>query len=373
MADIDTSFMDSYFEKEIPKEDVMANFDISLNTERAITTENYDEYKNYVKDLGKLTWVIKKYYNNAVNENKQIIGEIIVSYLVYYFNCFKSKYQSLNDAMSSTENSNDREKEEISDILDGIGAFIVLVHFKNKYIDIKDLPNAEFISYIAMQENIKPSNINLEELFNPLPYGVKRVGDPEQKFEITRKEMYDILENLKNGRTSSVCEFVENMLIEPEPEPIEMYNEINKIMNSESLPELSADDVIKELGDDIDYEVTTDSEMADTIPNLKQIYDNVKYKNESKDVVIEENKDMPLNVELADPLLVEGNILLENIITQYYDVAWELDTQKHIYNIIKYITLDTVNTESEEIKKGKLMESKYIVYILSFLESIDVL
>ena len=69
-TDADVSFMTSYFDGEITKQEMLSNFPVEELPKQDET--NHDSYKNFVKNLGKLTWVINKYYNSANDDNKII-------------------------------------------------------------------------------------------------------------------------------------------------------------------------------------------------------------------------------------------------------------------------------------------------------------
>lgn len=452
---IDTSFMNSYFNKDMSKEDLIINFGINRDSIIQIHTDNIEEYKTFVKHLAKLTWVIKNNYKNASNDNKQLIGELIELFLIYYFNCFSNKYKCIND-LSNTSQSQDEhtinsissESEEIRDALSAIASFIIKVHYKNKYIDIKNLPTNELLSYIAMEENIKPSNYDLEENYQQAYNNVQPIetinydANQDDIFQITRRDIHIILDQLQHNDVHNIWTFMSDLLKKPltqteedlpaEPyideqledlpsdtyidEPLEeiidvndIYQTVTKIMNVDDKPiNITEEELIKEMGNDIEFESISDSEIAQLMHNdMKKIYKNIKktkeetdasmtdiVKNDSVEMSIDDSRVKLINesdiipvIDLNDPepfdneepyaleeqlginLLSGKYFTSEDIIKYYYHDAWDNDVDYWTKKIAYYISNDIISITDVELKKVSIYELKYIIYILSFLKS----
>ena len=105
---VDTSFMESYYNNDMSREELFSMIGLDR---KSVIMDNLEEFKSFIKNLAKLTWVIKNYYQNATNDNRKIIGEMIELYLIYYFNNIRAHYKKCDQELISKLNDKLNKKD----------------------------------------------------------------------------------------------------------------------------------------------------------------------------------------------------------------------------------------------------------------------
>lgn len=404
-GDVDVSFMTSYFNNDISKDEMLSNFSI----EKLSTYDEPDinNYKNFVQNLGKLTWAISKYYNDANDNNKKTIVEVVNMYLVQYFNHFNNLVQKY--ILENTEETEHvtAQKNKLLDIVSIIGKFIVRLHYKSKYFDLRTMPSDELCAYICMEENIQ-TNPGLQDEYvkNLEAMAPPSEGSLDDILEITRGTIHSIIASLRSGNTEiahsllmGVVEsntMLKETLKESEKDStpqtdieldvksevqkeckvdinidketlhsyIEQFNA--KVKNSDlATDNINMDDFDMDDMDDIGIEIISEEEAKELIENdLKETLANQIQSNINQTTV---NDDIgPVNDETNELI---NHIDVETIVKDNLGSAWQIDVEHLMSKLARYIAESSYNETSEELKKIKKHETKYIFYILAFLRS----
>jgi hypothetical protein len=377
---IDTSFINSFLDGSVTKEDVFSEF--NYNSASLYFPEDIEVYKNSVTNLVKLSYVIKNNYIDLSDDNKRIVLELIQNYLVCYFNYFRRTLIN-TDVVSSHE-------DIIEETIDAIGYFITRFHYKMKYYELRNLPTPEFISYISMEEGLTV-NSQLEstylqtlESLKPPSYGLLT-----DEFNITRGKIHQIINLIKSNSLDEAYNVLIDIILEDnnstpvppvEPDSLmslqpqipvinemtdERINQINKTITelmtpSEDLVNMTNEDIKNKFGDDIDMEILLDTDLENI--------DNQDYKTfvPSTSTINETNV---INNDIDE--ITENDVFqeskLEDILEDYLD-PWDYNINEIMKIIINY--MDTMyQSLSYERKNITKTEIKTMLYIMSFIKS----
>jgi hypothetical protein len=400
-TDVDVSFMNSYFNKNISKDEMFARFpvdkEVSIEGEMHII-----DYKDFVINLGKLTWVIHKYFMSVNNDNKITILEIIEMYMVHYYN------YNFNKIKHNVEN-NDKKYENMSEVIDSIGYLIVRLHYKIKYFELRTLPYSELYAYITMEENLTiNSNIKKEHNKKMELLAPPSTGDLNDIFQLTRLKIHEMIHMIRSGASNEICslllhilEYVdpnkklelkidETLIPEPTiPNPVVAFkNEtisINNYINTKNenlsnniidiahmSKEVDIDDIDMDDMDDIGLEIISDETVAELI---KENINSTNVINDLDDML--ESRSRSSSIDDSVEYLMDEDVLesepktlnADEITKKYFSNAWEINKDIKITHICKYIALNSINESDVELKKIIKYETRYIMYILSFLKT----
>jgi hypothetical protein len=422
-TDADVSFMTSYFDGEITKQEMLSNFPVEELPKQDET--NHDSYKNFVKNLGKLTWVINKYYNSANDDNKKIIVELINIYLVYYYNYFNTALTKLR--LSSGDNETiQAEESRINQIIQSLGTFIVRIHYKLKYYELKNLPSGELYAYVTMEENIQSSSSLKNDYIMNFDALAQETIDSDEILQITRGALNNTINLLKRGSYESAYTLLLSVLetnnhtkkdkqssvidetssLKETDEIILMENEINdtaetdtkstndtsetytKSANDNDDNDDNYDDEVSALIDDYyTHDRVANSTSIEHIMNIDVDLDNDDMddigiqiiSDEEAEKIIKENlktvgkmrnETSIEDVQVPDEDIVpEGYLNTTDIIKSHFDNAWETDVEMQLKIISRFIAENADVETNEELKKVKIYETRYTLYILSFLRA----
>jgi hypothetical protein len=389
---VDTSFINSFTDGSISKEDVLQQFKFDSMT--LYYRENYDEYKEFVKNLIKLTYVIKNNYVGLSDDNKKVVLELIETYLVYYFNYFRSIYNNINDT-----DAEESVFTPIEDTIDAIACFITRFHYKIKYYDLRDLPVTEFNAYISMEEGMAV-NSQLVSTYHQTLNSVKPPsnGALTDEFKITRGKIHQILSLIKTGMSDEAYTVLIDVLHDDKnsnPVPLksnsssysqsqleakkpfnsvleeideERIKQINKTINdmmepSKELVNMTPEDIKNELGDDIDMEILSYDEVENIIGER---YRSVILPVLTESSVVEESIEPELTEDENVSDIFE-EVSLENILKDYSN-SWEYDINHILKTIVKY--MDTMyQSVPEQLMNAATSEINSMLYIMSFIKS----
>lgn len=405
-SEVDVSFMNSYFKNDISKDEMLSNFNIEqLSTYDEPDTNNY---KNFVQNLGKLTWVINKYYDEANENNKKTILELINMYLVQYFNHFNNLVQKyVLENKEETEHVV-AEKNKLLDIVGIIGKFVVRLHYKIKYFDLRNMPSNELHAYILMEENIQTDTRLQEEYQKNLEaMAPPSEGNLDDILEITRGTIHSIITSLRSGNTDTAHSLLMDVLdtntilkktlkesetvsvlekpvdmkvnidkpkkvepkkVEVDKETINSYvNQLNTKVQNSNLPtdninlDFDMDDM-----DDIGIEIISEEEAKELIHNdLKETLENQMQSTVNQTVLTDDTDKEVLDVED----ITENHMDIDMIVNDHFSSAWDIDVEHLMSKVSRYVAETSYNETSEDLKKIKKHETRYILYILAFLRS----
>lgn len=414
----DVSFMTSYFDGQISKQEMLSNFSFEEFIDE--DEPNVNNYKSFVQNLGKLTWVISRYYNTSNDENKKIIIELVNIYLVHYYNHFKVISDKL-EPTSSGDNEISANESRYNQIIDSLGIFIVRIYYKLKYYELKDLPSGELYAYVTMEENIQ-SNCSLKDEyalnFNAL---AEESSNSDEILQITRGTLNNAIRQLQNGAYREVYSILSSVLetndhmksisessktdnkTDDKPETAEIVKEVTMV--EDNTPKAKDVDNKKSEQEDDDFEDEVSAlidDYFDDKPINSAIIDQIKdidveldindmsdigvkiINDEEAEKIIKENlktmskarNETNEQMEVSDTentedtdTLPEDYLSTNDIVKTHFDRAWETDIETQMKVTSRFIA-DNVNSESnEELKKIKKYETRYTLYILSFLRA----
>jgi hypothetical protein len=345
---VDTSFINSFVDGNISRENIVQLFKFDTNS--LYYRVNYENYKEFINNLVKLTHVIKNNYYSLSDNNKKVILELIETYLVYYFNYFRTLCNDTEDLLTP---------EAIGDAIDATGYFIARFHYKIKYYDLRDLSANEFNAYILMEEGIAINN-QYETTYNQIINNIKPSsnGVLTDKFNITRGEIHQIIDQIKKGLYDEASKLLVGILNDNK-----ISSDPYGVMSPLPRNTMTEDDIKNALGDDIEILYDDESNNCTNKGNESVI----------PPFVVKPSTDQ-LNEESVEFELTENNSIsgilkeynLEDILKDYAK-PWEFDINEIMKTIVKYMDI-MYQSAPEETKKATTVEIKSMLYIMSFIK-----